>query len=103
MEIDTLAISNITQIGQGSHCHVVTKFPDFSRQLILDFPWPRRELFYLNEAKGSTINDLRRGGGGKIGNEFFFPEEVLLNFFSWRRASEIFFSRFPPPAPPPDH
>ncbi len=32
----------------------------------------------------------------------FSQEPLLYKFFSWRRASEIFFSRFPP-APPPDH
>ncbi len=55
--------------------------------------------------KGSTINDLE-GGGGKIENGFIFsaetPFENLIFIFSWRRACEFFFSRFPP-SPPKDH
>ena len=51
-----------------------------------------------NGPKGPTINDL--GGGGRMENIFFFPGECLLKFtFSWTRAPENFFSRFPLPHP----
>ena len=40
----------------------------------------------------------------KSKNEFTFSAEMPFeNYFSWRRASDIFFSWCPPAPPPPDH
>ena len=35
---------------QGSHSHVLEKFPDFLRQIFPDFPWPPHSCLYPNEA-----------------------------------------------------